>query len=37
MKEKPEKEWKRLRAKMIRNTIVVLIPSLILGYLMIKG
>ena len=32
-----EKEWKKLRFKMIRNTIIILLPSLILGYFMIKG
>lgn len=32
-----EKEWKRLRFKMIRNTLIVLIPSLVLGYFMING
>ena len=32
-----EKEWKKLRFKMIRNTIIVLLPSLILLYFMIKG
>lgn len=32
-----EKEWKKLRFKMIRNTLIVLIPSLVLGYMMIKG
>ncbi|MBQ7717849.1 MAG: hypothetical protein IJT38_00915 [Clostridia bacterium] len=37
VKELTEKEWKRLRLKMIRNTLVVLVPSLILGYVMIKG
>ena len=30
-------EWKKLRFKMIRNTAIVLIPSLVLGYFMIKG
>ena len=32
-----EKEWKKVRFRMIRNTIIVLIPSLILAYFMIKG
>ena len=32
-----EKEWKRLRFRMIRNTLIIFIPSLILGYFMIKG
>lgn len=32
-----EKEWKKLRFKMIRNTLIILIPSLVLGYFMIKG
>ena len=37
VKELTEKEWKKLQFKMLRNTIIILIPSLILGYLMIKG
>ncbi len=37
VRELTEKEWKKLRLKMIRNTVIVLVPSLILGYLMIKG
>ena len=37
VKKLTEQEWKKLRFKMIRNTIIVLIPSLILGYFMIKG
>ena len=32
-----EKEWKKLRFRMIRNTLIVLIPSLVLAYFMIKG
>nr|WP_316624527.1 DUF389 domain-containing protein [uncultured Ruminococcus sp.] len=32
-----EKEWKKLRFKMIRNTLIILIPSIILAYFMIKG
>ena len=32
-----EKEWKRLRFRMIRNTIIILIPSLVLGYIMLQG
>ena len=32
-----EKEWKRLRFRMIRNTLIILIPSLILAYIMIQG
>ena len=32
-----EKEWKKLRFKMIRNTIIILIPSIIFGYLMIRN
>lgn len=35
VRELTEKEWKKLRFKMIRNTIIILIPSIILGYLMI--
>lgn len=37
VKQLTEKEWKRLKLKMIRNTIIILIPSLILAYFMIKG
>ena len=37
VKELTEKEWKKVRFKMIRNTIIILIPSLILGYLMVKS
>lgn len=37
VRELTEKEWKKLRRKMIRNTVIILIPSLILGYFMIKG
>ena len=32
-----EKEWKKLRFKMIRNTLIILLPSLILGYFMISA
>ena len=32
-----EREWKKLRFKMIRNTLIVLPPSLVLGYFMING
>ena len=32
-----EKEWKRLRFKMIRNTLIILLPSLVLGYFMVRG
>ena len=32
-----EREWKKLRFKMIRNTLIVLLPSLVLGYFMING
>ena len=32
-----EKEWKRLRFRMIRNTIIILIPSLVLGNIMLQG
>ena len=37
VKQLTEREWKRLRFRMIRNTLIVLIPSLVLGYLMIQG
>jgi len=37
VRELTEKEWKKLQFKMVRNTILILIPSLILGYFMIKG
>lgn len=37
VRQMTEKEWKKLRFKMIRNTIIVLLPSLILLYFMIKG
>lgn len=37
VKQLTEKEWKKLRLKMIRNTLIILIPSLVLGYFMIKG
>ena len=37
VRELTEKEWKRLRFRMIRNTIIILIPSLILGYIMLQG
>ena len=36
-KELTEQETKKLHFKMIRNTLIVFIPSLILGYIMIKG
>ena len=29
-----EKEWKRLRRKMIRNTVLILIPGIIFGVLL---
>ena len=32
-----EEEWKRLRFRMIRNTLIVLIPSIVLAYFMIRG
>lgn len=32
-----EREWKKLRFKMFRNTLIVLLPSLVLGYFMING
>ena len=32
-----EREWKKLRFKMLRNTLIVLLPSLVLGYFMING
>lgn len=37
VRELTEKEWKRLRFRMIRNTIIILIPSLILGYFMLQN
>ena len=37
VRELTEKEWKKLQFKMIRNTLIVLLPSIVLGYLMIKG
>lgn len=37
VRELTDKEWKRLRFKMIRNTLIILIPSIILGYYMIQG
>ena len=37
VKELTEKEWKKLRFKMFRNTLIILIPSLIFGYYMIQG
>ena len=37
VRELTEKEWKKLQFKMVRNTILILIPSIVLGYLMIKG
>lgn len=37
VRELTEREWKKLRFRMIRNTLIVLIPSLILGYLMLQG
>lgn len=37
VRELTEREWKRLRFRMIRNTIIILIPSLVLGYMMIQG
>lgn len=32
-----EREWKKLRFKMLRNTLIVLLPSLVLGCFMING
>lgn len=32
-----EREWKKLCFKMLRNTLIVLLPSLVLGYFMING
>ncbi len=32
-----EREWKKLRFKMLRNTLIVLLPNLVLGYFMING
>ena len=32
-----EREWKKLRFKMLRNTLIVLLPSLVLGYFMVNG
>ncbi len=37
VRELTEREWKKLRFRMIRNTLIILIPSLILGYMMING
>lgn len=37
VRELTEKEWKRLRFKMLRNTIAVLLPSIVLAYFMLKG
>ena len=37
VRELTEQEWKRLRFKMFRNTLIVLIPSIILGYMMIHS
>lgn len=37
VRELTEKEWKKLRFRMIRNTLIILIPSIILGVLMLQG
>ena len=37
VKELSEKEWKKLRRKMIRNTVIVTLPSLVLAYFTING
>lgn len=37
VRELTEKEWKKLRFKMIRNTVIILIPSIIFGYMMITN
>lgn len=37
VRELTEQEWKRLRFRMVRNTIIILIPSLVLGYIMLQG
>ncbi len=37
VRELTEKEWKRLRFRMIRNTLIIFLPSLVLGYFMIQG
>lgn len=37
VRELTEKEWKKMRFRMIRNTLIILIPSLILGYFMLQG
>ncbi|MBQ3284777.1 MAG: DUF389 domain-containing protein [Ruminococcus sp.] len=37
VRELTEQEWKKLRFRMIRNTLIVLIPSIILGVLMLRG
>ena len=36
-RELTEKEWKRLRLRMIRNTLIVLIPCIILAVLKVTG
>ncbi len=37
VRELTEKEWKKLRFRMVRNTLIVLIPSIVLGYFMLQG
>ena len=36
-RELTEAQWKKLNFKMVRNTLILLIPSLILGYMMINN
>ena len=37
VRELTEKEWKKQRFKMIRNTVIILVPSIIFGYMMINN
>ena len=37
VKDLTDEEWKKLQRRMIRNTLLILIPSLVLGYFMIRG
>ena len=37
VKELTEKQWRRRKRAMIRNTVIIVIPSIIFGYFVITG
>lgn len=37
VRELTEQEWRRLRFRMIRNTVIVLLPSILIAFFMLRG